>query len=393
MRALSYRGGMRGCAALACVAASVHPAQSRADTWGATPELSFAGTYSDNPQLRVDTPRAGEAVTLRIGTVLDWKDDTHHLEIAPRGRFGASGGDSALAASAYHLDAAGEMAWELSTLSASAQFGYDSAAVQQPDAGTLIRSDVRVHDAAETLSWRRQLTERTSLEVSAAFQRHAYGRRPEVGLTDFRYRSIDAQFSRRLSERLSLAVIASRSHYEIPERMFRQESTFQQGGIFGSLDPLWSYKVMVGRSRISPVAFGQRSTGTVYVASLSRSGERVSATTSINRSLQPSGFGMMTEARELNARLSWALSERKATYFAWRQVQSGSDFGSLTLASRKYTSLAAGLSWQVAEHWDLGLELNRAHGGLTSSLGGTSALATGTGGAVSVARHFARVRL
>jgi hypothetical protein len=102
---------------------------------------------------------------------------------------------------------------------------------------------------------------------------------------------------------------------------------------------------------------------------------------------------VITDTREVNGRLSWSLSERKATYFSWRQAQTGSEFQTLSFASRKYSYLAAGLNWQVAEHWDLGLEVNRSRGGIDSALVGGGSLATGTGGAFSVARHFDRVRL
>lgn len=354
------------------------------------PELSLGAEFSTNPQLRLDTAASGEAAIAKVGAPMAWDGDTQHWQLAPRARLGVAGGDSSLGTNAYYLAGAGDVRWELSKLAVTAQVADDSSVVRQPDAGTLTRSAVRQHTVDGTFDWTRTLTERTFVDLEGSLQRVSYGKRPDVGLYDFHDEGITGQLSRRLTARVTLQVLAARSVYELPTTSLQTVSTMQQAGLVGQVSELWSCKALIGRTRVSARGTDRSPTGAAYVASLTRDGQRVGMVLSVVRSLQPSGFGVMVAAREASARLSWALSERKALYMTGRRVVTSDVFGSLTFADRSYEALAAGLTWQVSPYWDLRAEANYARVAIAADIFDAAASGFGTGGSISVVRRFGR---
>jgi hypothetical protein len=357
------------------------------------PELSLGGEYSTNPQLRLDVAKPGEAAVAKIGMPLDWSTDASTWRLAPRGRFAVASGDSGMGAQAGYLVGSGEVRSELSKLTARAQWSDDSSVVRQPDAGTLLRSDVRQRGLDTSIDWTRVLTERTTVDATVGYQRVDYGARPAGTLYDYRVRTGSAQLNRRLSERVSLQVIAGRSRYELPETRLSNVSTFQEVGVQWSLSPLWTVKGLVGRSRASATGQRRAPTGTVYSAGVDRQGQRLALSATVQQSLQPSGFGSTVRSRETSARASWGFTERVSGSLSGRLATTTDVFGELQVSARRYRSAEAGLHWQAAMHWDVDLLASYAQVDLDAGLLYAAAAGRGTGASVSVTRRFGRIHL
>ncbi len=375
------------------VAAASVPAAALAGVLTLQPELTIGAEYSTNPQLRLDGASGGEAALARVGLPLEWTNNVDRWTLTPRARLGVSGGDSALGANAYYLAGAGDLSWELSKLALKAQLSDDSSVVRQPDAGTLTRSDVRQHGVDASVDWSRALTERVTIDVAGSIQNATYGHRTDIGLYDFRVRGVTGEFSRRMSQRISLQIMAGRSRYELPDTNYENVNTYQQAGFFGQISPQWSFKALLGRSRVSARGARRSPTGAAYVASVNRDGERVSLAFSFVRNLQPSGFGVMVQAREVSTRISWGLSERKSLFATARRVTTSDVFGSLTFSERSYDAASAGVLWQVSPYWDVNAEASYTRISIVAGLLDAAANGRGTGALVSAVRHFGRVRL
>ncbi len=357
------------------------------------PEMSLGGEYSTNPALLLDSAKQGEAAVAKIGIPLDWSTDASTWRLAPRGRFGVSGGESGLGARAAYLLGSGEVSSEVSKLTTRAEWSDDSSVLRQPEAGTLLRTDVRQRGLDTSIDWKRVLTERTTFDATVGYQKVDYGVRPVGTLYDYRVRSGSAQLNRNLSERVTLQVISGRSRYELPESNVVNVSTFQEVGLQWSLAPLWSLKGVVGRSRAS--ASGQRRapTGTVYSAGIDRQGLRLSISANVQQSLQPSGFGSTVRSRESSARASWGFTERLSGYLINRRATTTDVFATLQLSSRRYRAIEAGLHWQAAQLWDVDVLASYTQVDLDASLFYAAAAGRGTGASVSVTRRFGRIRL
>lgn len=382
---------LAGAAAASCCVA----APTFAGVWVLVPAFSASAEYETNPLLRPIGAAAGTAVVANIGLPAQWDDGASHFEIAPRLRLAEATGDSPIGANGYYLSTSMDLKSERSDWSASLRLGDDSSAVREPAAGTLLRTDVRERFTDTTTNWTYALSERAQASLGAEWQSLDYTTpgAAELGLFNYRYGTATAQLSDALTERAELQVVALASHYTVPTDNYGEDNYSLQAGVRGQATLVWTYKAMLGLSRLKDSTSGASTSGDVFLLSVNRTGLQSTWSTSLTKSIQPSGFGTLAEAIEADSTLQWKTSDRLAYTGSLRWVETTNSFSSYTLANRRYLSLSAGGTYRASEIWDVSSTLSWQRSATGPTLFEAPAAGHGYGIVITAERRFGRVKL
>ena len=380
------------CAGVACAA----PQAVQAGAWSLEPSLATSAEYATNSLLRPVEPSSGSALVANVGLPLQWDDGARHFELTPRLRAARATGDSPIGAHAFYLSMAGDVPTERSDLSTSVRFGNDSSAIREPMAGTLIRTDVREDVVDANIARTDAVTERVQSRIEAAWESVDYLDRQTAlasGLFSYRFGTLSGQISRRLTDRTRLELVTQASRYEVTTGTGRQYTYSVQGGLASTVTALWNYELRAGRSLTEDTASGLRSRGAVYLAHVARTGERATWSATFNKSIQPSGFGVLAESDDTTLSWRWAATARLSYFVAGRRSQASSSIVGLPIVERIYETASAGLSWQATETWTMSAQLGRQQVHSDATLFEAAQSGRGYEFLVTAERRFGRVRL
>lgn len=390
-----HPGSAAGGALLAATAAA-WSAGAGAGAWSVEPTVAASTEYDTNPLLRPDEARSGSALVANASAPVAWDDGARHFEIKPSARLARADGDSAIGASGYYVTVRGDAPTERSDLAAMVRWGDDSTAIREPAAGTLIRSDLRQSLVDSDLGWNHAVTERLQMRFAGSWQSLRFDDEPralENGLYSYKYATVSAEVLGRLTSRTQLEWLTQASRYDVSTARPREYSYSTQLGVVGSLTELWSYEFRYGRSRTEDAGATSRSTGTVYLARLTHRRERLDWSVSMNRSIQPSGFGQLAESQERSGTLRWSLTERLALDLAARRSDTKSTFYGYDIARRHYESLSGGAAFEAAPEWTLRAQISYQQVRVDPTLFEALVAGHGYGISVSVERRFRRSTL
>jgi hypothetical protein len=377
-------------ASLCCVAAPAF-----AGIWALAPTFSASAEYETNPLLRPVGAVPGTAIVANIGLPAQWDDGARHVEISPSVRLAEATGDSPIGANAYYLSGIVYVKSDRSEWSASLRLGDDSSALREPAAGTLLRTDVRERYIDTSPSWAHSFTERTQATLQAEWQSLDYTTpdAAQLGLFNYRYGTATAQLSHALTERTQLLVLAQASRYEVPTDGYNEDNYSVQAGLNGQATSLWAYKAMVGLSRLKDSTSGATTSGDLYLLSVNRTGLQSTWSTSLTKSIQPSGFGTLAQAIEADTTFQWRTSDRTSYSGSARWVETTNSFASFTLANRSYVSLSGAVTYRATEIWDVSGTLSWQRSATGATLFEIPASGQGYGIVITAQRRFGRVKL
>jgi hypothetical protein len=213
-----------------------------------------------------------------------------------------------------------------------------------------------------------QLTERLATGVTLGWQDSTYGRNPQSRLADYSYSSAGFNASFDVSEITSASLVVSASRLDSASYEFNTHSLSALLQLQHAFSPRWQASLSGGPSRVET---SRRTTsGSVFGANISRKGERLTIDTSVERSIAPTGSGLLSRRDEFGLRASAALSSQLDLAIWTSMVRSREIVPqfSFTLSDVRYTRAELSLSWRVARDWSVGLATGNSrqqslHGG------------------------------
>jgi predicted porin len=214
-------------------------------------------------------------------------------------------------------------------------------------------------------SYSYKMTELDSLIGSASYSKSTYS---TAAFSNNDNQSVNLGWQRQWSERLHYSVSTFYSRFESQQSSSNVSSDSYGINLSANymLSELWQLNGTIG-GRITDTTnkieanpglmVVNQTTSQGFLADLSAryTGERLSSSFGLNRSLVPSGQGQLTEQTGINLDLSYQLSERLSSRMgaSYQQTDSasGNQMANTNGVKRTNINLSAGLDWKLTPDW------------------------------------------
>jgi hypothetical protein len=378
---------------------------SAAGPWSIEPRVGVTVDYSTNPLLREFDGRSEEHVAGLLDLPVRYDTDAVEFLLRPSGRLSNSRGYSSLASNYLHVDADLQSTSELGVTTLQGGLARDSSLYY---AGGLVNGvGVRRDTGSGGVDWLRSLTERTQLDVNAAWTELRYAQTAAFSyFTDYRYLSAGPTWSWNATERDTLKILGSAGRYQSLNGITESRSVNLQAGYSRHLTEIWSLDTSAGYSRsknsekfyFGPFYLGTLASnqeGTVYSATIARHGETVNLTGTVSRSLQPTGFAYLSRQTSASVSVAYIPSEKwdYSLSGAWQKAQIPIVGGGLgrpggPTATVKYLNAQLSANWHWTAQWVLSMHATR----ISDEYGPPTLSGASTNFSVDLTRQFLRTQ-
>jgi hypothetical protein len=388
------------------IAASSRIAQ--AGPWSIEPRLGLSTDYETNPLLLQTGGQSEEHVAAVIDLPLRYDADELEFLLRPSGRLTNSQGYSSLASNYEHLDTAVQYTDELDSASLQGEVARDSSLYF---IGGLINKLGVPRDTVQTSGdWSRSITELSELQLDASWQRVRYIEPADFNeLLNYRYWSAGPTWSVQVSERNTLKLLGSYGSYQALDEATSSTSDSIQLGFSRQMSEIWLLSTSAGYSRsintqhtyfdyfgyLLPLTEKSNQDGTVYVAALTRQGERFNLNLAASRALQPTGFAFLSRQDSYNINATYTQSERwdfSASAAFLKALNPQVNAGQAQLNTRevtnRYLNTQVTANWHWTSQWTISLTATR----ITQQYGPPTVSAASSGIAVTFIRRFLRTQ-
>jgi hypothetical protein len=231
------------------------------------------------------------------------------------------------------------------------------------------------------------MTELTQLQLSYQKSDATYEDGQIFGLFDYSSRGVTAGLSHLLSSQTRASLSLSYSVFDVPANRFKTRSTSAQAGLSHSFSDTFSGSLSVGTQRtvsegfirgdclvkdfefffdsnfnliaievcrvFAIVPIFQDKTSTLLNAGLVKKFEVTQLSANLNRSIVPSGSGILVQTDVLNIQASRPFSARLTGNFSTGVYDVSSNFDEFTDNDRRLYYANTGLLWQLTQRWRL----------------------------------------
>lgn len=344
---------------LFCAVALLAADAVAAAEWTAAPSGRVAAAYVDNPHLLEDggaatTGMIGElAVTARRRTErLDWTFE-------PRLRSARYQDDDSLDSDDRSLRTQLGFATERSYWNASADLVRDTTLTSELGSTGLVQMNRRHRSLTASLGPAFTLSERLSAGAQVYLIDSSYSQAQDTALTDYRYRSLSAYAKFATTERSDLSLTTQAGELD-PEQSGRTRDASARLGWSYIPHALWTIKLSAGPAYVDTDL--RTDTGAVFDAELQRQGQRWTFSSSVARTLVPTGRGVLTRRDRAGFGVSRRATEKlSCTLLAqWLRNEDLATGFSESARELEYGRLEATFDWKLAQRWSLALTLAAA---------------------------------
>ena len=383
---------------------SVIAGSASAGPWSIEPRLGASADYATNPGLIELSPGSEEHIAALVSLPLRYDGDGTALSLSPSARISNSSGYSSLASSYTHVDGSAQFTNALGSTTLQGGLARDLSLYH---VGGLVNGvGVRRDTVSTGGDWTRSLTERSQIQLDAAWTRVNYGPNDNF-LIDYHYLNAGPTFAYALSERSTIKVLSSYGRYQSLNGITESTSENLQTGFVRQLNELWTLSLTGGYSRstnsqkffFGPFFLGSVSSnlnGAVYAATLTRQNEQFNISCSVSRSLQPAGFSYLSRQDSVNLSATYVKSERWDFVLStvWDQAHNPLPVGAqggLGTANTEVRYLLAQLTadWHWTEQWVVSMHATR----VSEQSHPPPFSAASSGVSVDIVRHFLRIDL
>jgi len=330
--------------------------------WSFTPDARVAVDYVDNPRYLVEGGQSDRGAVTELGAKLARRTENLDLSLAPSFRVARYRNDDDLDNETAVIAFALEERSEFATWSAQSTLLQDSTLVSELGTTGLTQTNHRHYDFSLGGGPQLQLSERFFASAQVNWSENRYHDAEGTGLVDYNYQGALVSAIYVLSERSDLSLIAHAGALEVPDQgtTTRDETlVLRLESKFGSR---WATTLSAGPARVRTDFASDQ--GYVFGASLERRGEMLTLSAGANRSLTPTGVGVLTQLDEVSLSADQRLTERLSAGISVRASRNKSllpvpGTGN-TFEDVDFQGLEGRLSYQVSSQWSAQLALSGA---------------------------------
>jgi hypothetical protein len=338
-----------------CVgAALLAPARLLAADWSVQSSAQLYALAERNPQLLAGEDRdvQGGVAALAIGLLRQTELLDLHLDVNGSAR--RYGNDTALDRDDQSVALSLARRGERYVLQGTASVTRDSTLTSELGTTGITEFNQRHRARVLSLAPQWQLTERLATGLSLGWQDNSYGLNSQSRLSNYSYSSAAFNASFATTETTDATLVISGGRLDSALNDFNTHSLAARLELQHSWSPRWQGSLSGGPSKVET---RQRTTrGSVFSAAITRKGERLNLDTSLERSIEPTGSGLLSRRDSVGLHANAALSAQVNLGVGLNMIRSRELLHerSLTINDVRYTRAELSLSWRVAREWNLG---------------------------------------
>ena len=322
--------------------------------WSLTPSGQLTMQAQNNPRLADDDRKSFTAgAGAQLGVRVVRATERFNLLIRPTVGWQRYEQETDLDRSDQHLEA--ELVWKGEHVDWSGVLGAvrDTTVTSERGSTGLTQLNER-HEGLDVSfgpSW--QWSERLSGGANVGWQAARYPGTTESELQNYDYRLIAANLGYVLSDRAVLTWAATAGRL-LPERtQLQSDSASLLVQMRYALSSLWTLNVGAGPSQVR--TDDRHEHGVIYTAALTRGFERSSLSLAVNRSVSPSGRGVLTQLETAGLNFGTKVTERLGTScsLTFSRRKDAIPEIATALSDVRYARADFAVSWRVSEHWHL----------------------------------------
>ena len=348
----------RSASAVLCIAAMLAtPAVTTAAEWSLQPAVRVSADHDSNRTLTPEG-RGGVGTVMEVDALLAMR--TERLSVTAHPTFAAQRfTDDTYANSDNHvLDLGADWTSERSRVEfAASQRSQSTLLTESLESGILDSETLRDDQTfSVTIYGTPSARFETVLRLAYADVSYEGGRIRE--LPGYRYPSLYARAAKRLSPLTTLSASLSFSELTSPGTGFENRDASFALGIERQLSARTSLTFDGGISRLDNGR--QQDQGFTGALGLRHSRETASWELGLERSVQPSGTGVLVQRLEGSASYAHEFSSRFKLIATLRSVRNDSVLGGRSGERRRLEGLEARADWRLSPHWNLGFVVGAA---------------------------------
>jgi hypothetical protein len=350
------RAGCGLCVAVLCGA----PTLGAAADWSVQSSAQLLAQLETNPRLLSEGSTDAQAGVAELSLNLLRRTELLDLAINAHGSIRRYTQDVSLDRDDQQITLQLQRRGERFTLAAVAAGARDTTLTSELGTTGFVQENQRHSSLSGSLSPRWQLTERSTGGASIAWQQSRYEQTQLSPLVNYQYGSVGLNTAHHFSEKGSVSVLADAGRLTSDSYGFNTDNIGLSAQVDYSWSEQWSGAISGGASRVK--TDGRNRNGSVYSATLSHQGERMSVDARIARTVAPTGRGLLSRRDEAGINLHAALLENlegAASFSLMHSRDFVPQFG-FSLNNVRYTRAELSLSWRLAQNWSLGFVAGRS---------------------------------
>jgi hypothetical protein len=382
------------------------------DTLSSESSVGLSSEYASNPFQVSSGAHAAESIAAVANLPATYTSDTQTIDIVPRLRFAETHGYVALLSDYQYLDGTWQVNSERNVFTAIADWHHDSTLYNAFENGALLGHSLRRREEIGSLGWKRELSERSDLQLLGSWDQVAYSQNGQSGLVNYDYGQGLLQYDRVLSERWQWTSAIGFGRYEQIDHSYSSDNRFMQTAFNRTLSERWSIMAQVGYSYLSAdeqgniccelavesgglglkyIPFNQSASrgGATYALSFERKGERWVFDLATSRAILPSGLGALLRQDDQSLKASIPWTERWTLAATLHAAELTDSLQTLNVGDRRYADFDLSANWQWTEHWTLQIQTSYVVQRIVSGL----PISSGATVYVNLMRQFGHIRL
>lgn len=351
---MSERIARRPLLRLLAAAPALLAGPAMAAEWSLTPSGQLVTQAQRNPRLADDGTSTSASLATQLDLRLERATERFNLIIQPHVGWQRYEQDNSLDRSDQQLEATLHWRGELIDWNGTVGATRDSTLTSERGTTGLTQLNERHEGLDVSLGPTWQWSERLTGGTNVGWQAARYPGNRETELQNYDYRLVSGDVGYVLSDRAVLTWVASVGQLVPQHTDAKSDNASLRMQMRYALSSLWSLNLGAGPSVVR--AQEHRQNGVIYTAAVSRAFERSSLSLSVNRSVSPSGRGVLTQLQDASLNFGTQLSERVSTgcSVSFSRRTDAIRAGNTALSDVRYARADFSVSWQVSEHWHLG---------------------------------------
>lgn len=321
--------------------------------WTATPSAQLLAQGQSNPRFADEEQNLTAAFGTQLGLGLTRATERFSLLVQPTVAWHRYQQDTDLDRSDQHLVTEWHWKGEHIDWDGTVSAARDTTLTSERGTTGLTQLNERHESLDVSLgpSWR--WSERLSGIANIGLQAARYPGSTSA-LQDYDYRLATTSLSYVLSDRAALTGIATVGRLIPEQTQLQSDSGSVRLQMQYALSSLWMLQFGAGPSLVRTASHEEH--GIVYTGTLARTFERSSLSLSMNRSVSPSGRGVLTQLQDASLKYNAQLDERLSTGCSLTLSRRKDAIPAIetTLSDVSYARADVTASWRVSEHWHLG---------------------------------------
>jgi hypothetical protein len=337
------------------------PMLAWAGVWTIEPKLSVTAEYATNPDLLVTNPQSQSVQAIMLDLPTTYTADSNSFALLPRVRLGNASTYASYNSNYWYLDAVAAMNHERFQGNITAGASADSTLHSALEATQIGRPNTRRDGRQAGATGQYSVDQQLSVDANVNWMRALYP--PDSGLDSFDYTSGSANVQYASTERLTLSAGIGIGYFHDQNGQVTSTTDNYTVGLKYRIRPLWAVSGSVGEARLSETYYFPLGSikvpgsGAIYSVTLARQGERSSLSAGANRSVQPTGFGVLAVQTAVSVTESYQASERWVWSGSVQWLQSREPLQPTIRALRTRLDGELDVTWHWRPVWDITLRM------------------------------------